>query len=53
MVVEHRKIGEYHPSIPEHLLGLMTLSVCNNLQPKWRKAWMGGGSAFVFFPLPQ
>lgn len=53
MVVQCRKIGEYHPSIPEHLLGLITLGVCNNLQPKWRKAWMGEGVHLCSFLCPS
>lgn len=53
MVVERRKIGEYHPSIPAHLLGLMTLGVCNNCSPSGERPGWGEGVHLCSFLCPS
>lgn len=47
---ENRRIPSQHPRTS---VWINDLGVCNNLQPKWRKAWIGEGNALVFFPLPH
>jgi len=48
MLVEHG--GKKQNIVPatalDHPFVVMTLGMSNNLQPKWRKDWMGRGHSF-------